>query len=58
MHGKTLGVPTSKQGKEVSVNTCAQILSFLGTAPRSPDLNPLDSWLSGNLKALVYSAQI
>ena len=32
--------------------------SFRGTAPQCVDLNPLDFYLRGHLKTLVYSAPI
>jgi hypothetical protein len=43
---------------EPDVNMCPQTLGFWGTVQECVDLNPLDFYLWGHLKTLVYSATI
>jgi len=46
------------QHKEKSSYQFMSTNSFRGTAPQCVDLNPLDFYLRGHLKTLVYSAPI
>jgi hypothetical protein len=59
MLGQTSGVTAPQRKKEKgNINICPQTLNFRGTAARSPDFSPLDSYLWRRLKTLVYSAAI
>jgi hypothetical protein len=50
--------PHAKIKEKVRISVFPQTLSFRGTAQQRVDLNPLDFYLWGDLKLLLYSAPI